>query len=618
MKHATERLHSSIFWRCAALAAAIALSSTARAYNDDTHYVVTYYIARRAGYTPQQAYRIASANVGVDYDPKTEPVGSVRAAATASTGIQNQRVLFHAMLDEVRFPTALNSGLGRPHLREATAAIRSRDAEFLTAARALGNIGPYLHFLQDRYAHAGYGSAWGHWDLASFAPDAKSSSHHLPFGSKTDYLGFEPDAAQRRFLAGLGFTWPAPRQTAMVEATVQALESFLAAGSPRQSKASSHHGAAIVRTVEALSRVPASANNKAAAMRELNQILAGEGELSLLPPDPLPYTFTTNAAGDITGVENPDDFVLWGSLTLDDQARQVSSVRVLHLPDRLGDKSYELGVLRPGQVLTELPIGSVLLQMELRNGGQYSETFDVTGRENRYVVDLPRSVVLLSGGTADEQRDGATGMRGAASHPTSTATHAPPSTTWTLSVLVTGVPVDYIAWWNAYLRSAVQMNRVSTRTNGAAGGPAVFGSGSGRGVPPILQGPSQTAAMEPSVSVGGTPFRVTNVTGSGAATMIEATAALPRDADLRGETLVQIAGRTINCGWPLTGDGATADTGWPADAGWSGSAGTVDEPVWRRRSGRSPDADPTPRDRIYRRDTPPVRDAPPPRDRVGR
>src|SRR5687768_11888225 len=46
----------------------------ASAYYDDVHYALTYYICRQSGYTPLQAYRIASACSATDWDPDTEPV----------------------------------------------------------------------------------------------------------------------------------------------------------------------------------------------------------------------------------------------------------------------------------------------------------------------------------------------------------------------------------------------------------------------------------------------------------------------------------------------------------------------------------------------------------------
>src|SRR5436190_17027801 len=46
----------------------------ASAYDNDTHFWFTYYLAVKAGYTPIQATQIASADVSVDYDEDTQPV----------------------------------------------------------------------------------------------------------------------------------------------------------------------------------------------------------------------------------------------------------------------------------------------------------------------------------------------------------------------------------------------------------------------------------------------------------------------------------------------------------------------------------------------------------------
>src|SRR5260221_411037 len=54
----------------------------AYAYYDDVHYALTYVVARHLGYTPLQAYRIASACVSVDYAPETEPVQGSNLAGT--------------------------------------------------------------------------------------------------------------------------------------------------------------------------------------------------------------------------------------------------------------------------------------------------------------------------------------------------------------------------------------------------------------------------------------------------------------------------------------------------------------------------------------------------------
>src|SRR5207248_2588922 len=46
----------------------------ARAFDDDTHYALTYYLARKVGYSREEAYKVASGNVSIDYDKNTEPL----------------------------------------------------------------------------------------------------------------------------------------------------------------------------------------------------------------------------------------------------------------------------------------------------------------------------------------------------------------------------------------------------------------------------------------------------------------------------------------------------------------------------------------------------------------
>src|SRR6185436_6456513 len=47
---------------------------TSSAYDNDTHFWLTYYLALRVGYTHIQATQIASANISVDFDSHTAPV----------------------------------------------------------------------------------------------------------------------------------------------------------------------------------------------------------------------------------------------------------------------------------------------------------------------------------------------------------------------------------------------------------------------------------------------------------------------------------------------------------------------------------------------------------------
>src|SRR3982751_4853871 len=62
------------FLLAVAIGSLLLLNGPARAYDNDTHFWFTYYLARKAGYTPIQATQIASADVSVDYDEDTQPV----------------------------------------------------------------------------------------------------------------------------------------------------------------------------------------------------------------------------------------------------------------------------------------------------------------------------------------------------------------------------------------------------------------------------------------------------------------------------------------------------------------------------------------------------------------
>src|SRR5215212_1305861 len=92
----------------------------AAAYWDDVHYHLTYTVARLVGYTPQQAYRIAAANLSTDYHEATEPTQIT--ATEAVLGVpdpqpparQNPRWWFHAFRNQTdpRFLTAIGDGPG--------------------------------------------------------------------------------------------------------------------------------------------------------------------------------------------------------------------------------------------------------------------------------------------------------------------------------------------------------------------------------------------------------------------------------------------------------------------------------------------------------------------------
>ena len=178
---------------------------SAMAYDSDTHFWLTYYIAIKVGYSPLQAQKIASADVSVDYDAETNP-------------------LLPKTLHREDILTQLHTFPNTALLKQATKDLKNHEelkcdpfiahteADFSALvncyidqeeryrwfdAKLIGNPGIYLHFIQDRFAHRGFTSRLGHARLG-----------HLP-----DFLSSDEAKA-----------------TDMVRATILALQKFMVEG----------------------------------------------------------------------------------------------------------------------------------------------------------------------------------------------------------------------------------------------------------------------------------------------------------------------------------------------------------------------------------------------------
>ncbi|HEY2847364.1 MAG TPA: DUF6765 family protein [Pyrinomonadaceae bacterium] len=151
--------------------------STARAYDNDTHFWFTYYLAVEAGYTPVQAMQIASADVSVDYDDDTQPVlPSIESLASFRHPLdhfQYVRNRLHAlpMKSDVMKLASLPDGywwdpvvITDPKtLAAAHQIVEARKKGFWADTLADGrNPGVFLHFLEDTFAHDGFASYVGH------------------------------------------------------------------------------------------------------------------------------------------------------------------------------------------------------------------------------------------------------------------------------------------------------------------------------------------------------------------------------------------------------------------------------------------------------------------------
>jgi hypothetical protein len=216
----------------------IAMSLTAprvNAYDDDTHFWLTYYLARKVGYTPLQALQIASADISVDYDPQTWPV------LPHSFSLQGQRKKFHAFPStkqakhcrkKVRKEMGKdkNSSLTLDERKQMESGVYQclkpeldmQEAQRWDDALRTGNPGVFLHYYQDRFAHRGFESRVGHL-RAAHVPDFLSSD-----SEKAKLMAKETVRMLRRFMSEYfkNATTPAEPDSASIE---RAVEEFVAA-----------------------------------------------------------------------------------------------------------------------------------------------------------------------------------------------------------------------------------------------------------------------------------------------------------------------------------------------------------------------------------------------------
>src|SRR5204863_5676077 len=66
-------------------------------YEEDVHYYMTYYLARKNGFQPDQALQIAGATQYVDNSPRTQPVRTGQLDVTSKDYARDAHVLetFH-------------------------------------------------------------------------------------------------------------------------------------------------------------------------------------------------------------------------------------------------------------------------------------------------------------------------------------------------------------------------------------------------------------------------------------------------------------------------------------------------------------------------------------------
>ena len=203
-----------VLW-LSAFAAVFLVMGPLWAYDDDVHYALTYYIARQVGYTPEQAYRIASATVSVDWSAPTEAVQAGISAIYQLPSAQEPRWRYHAMRNEILYSDVVG---GERNSAKADVMSRGQQTALWNQAIDLRNPGVFLHYFQDIVPHGQYGTKAGHWPVLNEEDLQLHQRNGLPVGGTTDWLSYRSVESN----------------LTMVEQTAGALASFMSRVSPKQ------------------------------------------------------------------------------------------------------------------------------------------------------------------------------------------------------------------------------------------------------------------------------------------------------------------------------------------------------------------------------------------------
>lgn len=370
------------------------LQYPAKAYSNDTHFGLTYFLARSVGFSGLQAQRIASACAAVDSrdNPDTEPEHMQDPLAAKA---QRNRVSFHALLDQNRFPHFEEN---KAALKQALAAREATGAKLALFCREkLHNPGVYLHFLQDTFSHWGYGCEWGH-----FNPNDAILPRRLPFGSRTDYLSYDtataaPEAARR-------FGVPAARNDQMVLRTLRELRLHFRGKIPPAAVARSEsESLGLLQDLKAVNPYPKSPldfqkeQDYGPANQKINQRLVKLGFRESLPA-PIRYKLTTDAQGQIIPTRVlVDAMALYGSLrvVLPPSTPAGTLVTVRTTTEGPLQTGYALATYRstPGRLqkqVPDCPVGIVRVAVTHPGKARREWAANIRARDNTFLVPRPQ------------------------------------------------------------------------------------------------------------------------------------------------------------------------------------------------------------------------------------
>lgn len=170
-------------------------TQTALAYDNDTHFWLTYYLARKAGYSNLQATQIASANVSVDFDKHTQPVTpspKLKNIPHLNSHFQFVRWQYHALpwkSNIYEYVKPEHKHWWNPTMESdealqeaADKVVAKRGLEFWKKTLAdKQNPGFFLHYLGDSFAHRGFASYIGHagYYRVDFLASDRTKAHKM-------------------------------------------------------------------------------------------------------------------------------------------------------------------------------------------------------------------------------------------------------------------------------------------------------------------------------------------------------------------------------------------------------------------------------------------------------
>ena len=139
------------------------------AYEEDTHFIMTYVLLRSAGFTDKDALLVAAVDQGMDDSPETVANGDVGTVSGVYTNIDEEWI-WHA-LDSAGIITAKGI-VARKDLLFNMALLQSNYRNKLIL------LGVFFHYQQDTWAHR------HHYGIG---PLAKRKSNHLSYDAYTTY-----------------------------------------------------------------------------------------------------------------------------------------------------------------------------------------------------------------------------------------------------------------------------------------------------------------------------------------------------------------------------------------------------------------------------------------------